>query len=93
MLECILTPSRDLAYIEAAAPHQSYVCATPPSADSHICPLLPLYPDYINSAVEALSTKVQADGTNQADQAAVTDPKSAEKRKESGNDTVEDHRL
>jgi len=28
---CILTPSRDLAYIEAAAPHQSYPCATPPS--------------------------------------------------------------
>jgi len=31
---CILTPSRDLAYIEAAAPHQSYLCATPPTVIS-----------------------------------------------------------
>jgi hypothetical protein len=31
---CILTPSRDLAYIEAAAPHQSYLCASPPSVSN-----------------------------------------------------------
>jgi hypothetical protein len=51
-------------------------------ADSHICPLLPLCPGYINSAVEVPSTKVQADGANRTDQAARTDPKSAEKKGE-----------
>jgi hypothetical protein len=42
LLECILTLSRDLAYIGAARPHQSYMCATPPSIvaverDLHVC--------------------------------------------------------
>jgi hypothetical protein len=42
LLECILILSRDLAYIGAARPHQSYMCVTLLSIvaverDLHVC--------------------------------------------------------